>query len=116
MRVAWMCLAAAACAHGNSGEPDAAIDAKIVTIDAQSCNNLPCEAFYVSPSGNDSAAGTKETPLKTINAAIVKATGWSPPKAVFVQAGTYSDPVAMKAAVSVFGGFDETWTRNPGVI
>ncbi len=118
MRVAWFCLAAAtaACAHGNGDNPDAGADARFVTIDAPSCNDLPCDAIYVSPAGNDSSAGTKETPVKTINVGITKAAGWNPPLAVFVQAGTYNEQVAMKVGVPVYGGFDETWTRNPAVV
>ena len=71
MRVAWVCVAAAACAHGGSG---ADIDANggggdgtVVTIDAQFCNNLPCDAIYVTRSGNDAAAGSKTAPVKTID-------------------------------------------------
>jgi hypothetical protein len=117
MRVAWFCLAAlTACARGNSGTVDASVDTTIVTIDAQFCNNLPCDAIYVSRAGNDGAAGTKDTPVKTINVGITKAAGWNPPKAVFVQAGLYPEPVAMRGGVTIYGGFDETWTRNAGVV
>ena len=117
MRVAWFCLAAAtACAHGSSDNADPAADARLVTIDAPSCDGLPCDAIYVSRAGNDAAAGTRETPLQSINAAITMASGWNPPMAVFVQSGTYNEQVAMKVGVPVYGGFDETWTRNPAVV
>ncbi|HEY5946824.1 MAG TPA: hypothetical protein VIV40_15080, partial [Kofleriaceae bacterium] len=80
MRVAWFCLAAlTACAHGNAGDVDAQSDTTIVTIDAQFCNNLPCDAIYVARSGNDAAAGTKTAPVKTINVGITKAAAASPP-------------------------------------
>ncbi|HEY5927608.1 MAG TPA: hypothetical protein VIV11_38250 [Kofleriaceae bacterium] len=121
MRVAWFCVAAltAACAKGgNAGDVDGGntADTTIVTIDALFCNNLPCDAIYVSRSGNDTAAGTKTAPLKTISVGIAKAAANTPPFAVFVQAGLYPEPVVMRAAVTVYGGFDETWIRNPAVI
>ncbi|MCV4691173.1 DUF1565 domain-containing protein, partial [Escherichia coli] len=82
-------------------------DALIVGIDAATCggNMLPCNAIYVSRSGNDAAAGTKMAPMKSIPAAIAKAAMSNPPAAVFVQSGTYPEQVAMKAAVTLFGGF-----------
>src|SRR5687768_10139675 len=46
--------------------------------------------FYVSPKGNDAAAGTLEAPLKGINTALAKA---SPGDTVIVRAGNYYDKV-----------------------
>jgi len=119
MRIACLGVVAilAACAHGNSGDVDAGADAwGGPTVDALSCNNLPCDAIYVSRAGSDAAAGTKAAPVKTINVAIMKALAFNPPYAVFVQAGLYPEQVTMKPGVGVYGGFDETWMRTAGVI
>ncbi|HSD86430.1 MAG TPA: hypothetical protein VLB44_02910, partial [Kofleriaceae bacterium] len=118
MRRALIWLAAAACASGGTGTVDGnggGADTG-ATIDAQSCNGLPCDAIYVSRTGNDAAAGTKTAPVKTIGVGITKAANVVPPIAVFVQAGLYPEPVVMKAGVNVYGGFDETWARNPAVV
>src|SRR5262245_35641640 len=117
MRFASIVAVLAACAHGNSGEPDAMGDAwGGPTQDAQNCNLLPCNAIYVARTGNDSAGGTKTAPVKTINAGITKALAFSPPYAVFVHGGLFPEQVTMRPGVGVYGGFDDTWTRAPGVI
>lgn len=111
-----LCFALLACAKGGT---QATVDADTTTgPDAQTCGGegqLPCAAIHVARSGNDSASGEKTAPLKTIAAAITKASAISPSPAVFIQAGSYDEAVVMAAGVSLFGGFDETWTRNPGV-
>src|SRR5688572_26715125 len=116
MTRAWIWLAAAACARGGSGTEDGStgnVDAQIVTtIDAPGCGALPCDALYVSRSGSDTAAGTKQAPMKSIAAAVIKASQSAPALAVFVQGGAYPEQVLMRAGVGVYGGFDETWTRN----
>src|SRR5512141_2173194 len=118
MRRALFLAALAACAHGSTG---AAVDAhdgsgSNTTPDAPTCNGLPCTAIYVAPTGNDSADGSMATPVKTITAGIAKASAASPKAAVFVQAGTYAEAVAMKPGVGVYGGFDTSWTRGGSAI
>ena len=106
-------LAVVGCAGARSGDVD-----PIVTdapTDARDCSELPCEAIYVATAGNDSGAGTKESPLRTIGAGIVRASLGGVPKAVFVRAGMYTESIVMSPGVSIYGGFDETWRRNPAV-
>src|SRR5262245_20772354 len=74
------------------------------------CNDLPCDEIYVRTTGSDSAPGTKEAPVKTIANGIAKAGQANPKKAVFVQTGTYAESIVMYAGVSVYGGFDDSWT------
>jgi parallel beta-helix repeat protein len=47
---------------------------------------VPAGALFVSPSGSDSAAGTQAAPLKTVQAAVNKATTG---KTIVLRAGTY---------------------------
>ena len=79
MRFAPLWLAVlSACVHGNSGTVDAAGEgsddaAPMPTQDSDmSCDGLQCDAIFVSKSGNDSGAGSRLEPLKTINAGIAK--------------------------------------------
>ncbi len=104
------------CASGNTASPDSgggSIDAYVMPDSG--CGALPCDAIYVTRSGSDSAAGTKMAPMKTISAAITKASASMPPLAVFVKSGVYPEPITMKAGVSVYGGFDDAWMQNPAV-
>jgi hypothetical protein len=113
---ALVAISLVACAHGRDGDaPDASVepDAAIV-IPGTSCDGLPCDALYVAPTGDDAAVGSKAAPMKTITAAITLAEIRH--FAVFVQAGTYEEAVAMHAGVSVYGGFDATWTRAASAV
>ncbi|MBV8760880.1 MAG: hypothetical protein JO257_26535, partial [Deltaproteobacteria bacterium] len=104
-------LALVACAHGNEGNgTDAApADAPAGQDSDNTCGGLPCEAIYVAPNGKDTATGTRSDPLKTIGAGITKASMHVPAVGVYVQVGDYSEQVAMKAGVDVFGGYDTSW-------
>jgi hypothetical protein len=75
----------------------------------------PClldEAYgvFVSPMGTANGAGTRASPLKSIDAAISLAVpeGGVTPKSVYACAGTYDETITITAArdkVRVFGGF-----------
>ena len=69
------------------------------------------EALYVSTNGDDANAGTREAPLRSIEAALGKGDGID----VFVAQGTYAstETLALVPAVSIFGGYDESngWSR-----
>ena len=52
--------------------------------------------WVVSPAGNDSNAGTREAPLKTITHAVAQA---GPGEAVIVLAGTYAEKIDLGDAV-----------------
>ena len=65
---------------------------------------------FVSPMGTASGAGTKASPLNSIDAGITLAVmqGGATPKNVYVCAGTYDETIAIAASrdkVSVYGGF-----------
>src|SRR5215510_5290496 len=101
-------VALVGCAHGsNNNDVDAAPD----TAAVDPCGGLPCQAIYVAPSGADAAAGTKDAPARTIGAGIAKAAEGSI-GAVFVQAGSYAEALAMRSGVTVYGGFDARWNRG----
>ncbi|HSK05323.1 MAG TPA: DUF1565 domain-containing protein, partial [Kofleriaceae bacterium] len=97
-----------------AGAPSVGVDAT-PPPDSPDCRDLPCEAIHVAPSGKDSADGTKDAPLRSIGAAIVRASTAFPKKAVFVRAGVYNESIVMVAGVSVYGGFDESWQLAPTV-
>ena len=108
-------LSISACASGNTAAPDTSAPLDAYVMPDSACGVLPCEAIYVSRTGSDVAAGDKGTPLKTIGAAITKASASTPPRAVFVKAGVYPEAFAMKAGVGVYGGFDDAWTQTAGM-
>ena len=120
MRRYLLAIAMIGCASG--GRPGSEVDANggdgNRPVDADTCGEpgqLPCDAVYVAKSGSDSATGGKTAPLKTIAAAIAMAGRLQPTRSVFVQAGTYSETITMSPGVDVYGGFDESWARNPSV-
>jgi hypothetical protein len=105
-------VALVACAHGNpgnGGDVDAAPDTPPPPDSA--CGSLPCDAIYVASSGSDTAAGTKDAPVLTIGAGIAKAAAASPVGAVFVQAGSYAEALDVPSGVTIYGGFDASWSR-----
>jgi hypothetical protein len=102
MRGAVLSLVLAGCAA--AGPPD------VVVPD---CNGLPCDAIHVATDGNDLADGSPAAPLKSIHVAIVRASIATPKLAVFLRAGVYTESIEMAAGVSIYGGFDEGWRRDP---
>ncbi|MGH7286301.1 MAG: DUF1565 domain-containing protein, partial [Polyangiaceae bacterium] len=58
---------------------------------------------FVSPSGDDSAAGTKEAPLLTIAKALTKAD--SQHNRIYLCTGTYAETVRLTGPVSIYGGY-----------
>ncbi len=68
---------------------------------------------FVAEFGDDSAAGTIDAPLRTIQAGIAMAAGHTI-KHVYVAAGTYAGPVLLRAGVGIYGGYDATraWARS----
>jgi hypothetical protein len=57
--------------------------------------------IFVSGSGSDSNAGTKEAPVKTIAAALAKTS--SSKNAVYICAGSYAEHVKITTAVNLYG-------------
>ncbi|HEX7836871.1 MAG TPA: hypothetical protein VF469_05375, partial [Kofleriaceae bacterium] len=106
-------VALAGCGFGSKhSDVDAAVP-DTATVDP--CGGLPCQAIYVAPSGDDAAAGTKDAPARTLGAGIAKAAEGSI-GAVFVQAGAYAEALAMRSGVTVYGGFDASWSRSDAAI
>ncbi|MDB4946157.1 MAG: Glycine-rich cell wall structural protein precursor [Labilithrix sp.] len=94
---------------GTSGGPEGGADANVPDgcdaaaepKDAPKCvvNDF---GVFVDANGNDANAGTKESPVKTITAALGKLAGKT---RVYVCEGTYAEHVKLTTAVSVYGGF-----------
>jgi len=75
----------------------------------------PVGDYYVSKTGNDANAGTKESPLLTIQAAIGKCDGTTE-TIIAVAAGTYSQGITSlnvnKSNVRLYGGFNADFSAR----
>lgn len=102
------------CMPGAPDEPDPAnFDANCDGIDGDAAR-----AIFVAPDGNDSAAGTREAPLRSLRAALMRAST-SGKTQVIVAAGTYSDTMTLRLVdgVGIYGGYDRArmWSRGTGM-
>ena len=78
--------------------------------DAPKCVVSDFGVFVDGASGSDANAGTKESPVKSIGAALGKLGGKT---RVYVCEGTYAEHVKLTSAVSLHGGFAcGAWTYN----
>jgi hypothetical protein len=68
-----------------------------------SCVSDGSGIFVNGAHGNDTNAGTKEAPVKTIGAALAKAS--SSKNAIYVCADSYAEHVKITSAVNLYGGF-----------
>ncbi len=75
-------------------------------------------AFFVATNGDDTFSGTRQFPMRTIQAAINRASITSGIDQVYVSAGTYTGQIILQAGVSVYGGFSRTnnWQRSPSYV
>ena len=140
MRGALLFVAASVLAAGAALEcnSDSFCDADAQTCDAQADASVPpvsgggCDSskpasqggcavaesdgYFVSPSGSDSAAGSKAAPFKTIGKGITAAAGDATRPNVYVCQGTYAENLVIQAApagVALHGGFDcAEWTQS----
>lgn len=64
---------------------------------------------FVAPNGDDSGAGTKSLPFKTIAKGVEAAAAKGLPR-VYVCEGTYDTNVELKAPVSIYGGLSCAWS------
>lgn len=62
---------------------------------------------FVSPTGKDGAAGTKEEPLKSIAEAVTRGL----PR-VYVCEGNYDAPVTITSPIAIFGGLSCAWAPS----
>lgn len=72
--------------------------------DSPECVSNQVGLFVDGTNGIDTNAGTKDAPLKTIQAAVMKAAS-APQRRVYVCAGTYPEAVTLTSAVSLYGGW-----------
>lgn len=66
---------------------------------------------FVAPNGDDSAAGTKSVPFKTIAKGVEAAAARGLPR-VYVCEGTYDKSVEVKSPVSIYGGLSCAWAHT----
>ena len=96
--------------EAGTDEPDEAFrDTNCDGIDGDASN-----AVFVSATGSDSAAGTRDAPFKTIGKGIAVASDAA--KSVYVCNGEYPENLRIeKRAVRVYGGYDcdNGWKRIP---
>ena len=66
--------------------------------------------------GNDGAAGTREAPLQTVAAAVVRANSASPQKDVYLASGIHAVPAGgldLASGVGIYGGYSpSSWARS----
>ena len=69
-------------------------------------------AIFVSPTGDDTNAGTAQNPVKTVGKAIALAAANSKTN-VYLSKGTYAESVNLVSGISLYGGFDQAmgWQR-----
>jgi hypothetical protein len=86
------------------------VDANCDGIDG----DLSKAIFVDTVSGNDSSAGTKAAPKKTISSGLSAAAAANPKKEVYVSKGVYSEAVTLANGVSLYGGYDASngWSRS----
>gem|GEM_PF-743870 len=100
-------------ADPDADEPGAARHADMVARDevvVRIVEDSGTAVFVDGDRGDDGAEGSMNAPMRTIGAAA--ATGDD----IYLRSiGVYSEesPIVLATDVSVYGGFDETWMRNP---
>ncbi|MFI5298457.1 MAG: hypothetical protein ACHREM_10185, partial [Polyangiales bacterium] len=67
-------------------------------------------AIFVSPFGNDGAAGTMAAPVKTLAHALSLASSASPKKNVYADKGIYAESVTLTSGIGIYGGYDSSTT------
>jgi hypothetical protein len=100
------CTEALDCPLGDGGPPAGCVPSMLTGAVADSCG------VFVSVSGDDGNAGTKEKPLKTITAALGMGT------TVYACAGAapYSEAVTVPAGVALYGGLDGSSWKYVGAM
>jgi hypothetical protein len=95
----------------------AAPDRPDLSFEDTNCDGIDgdaARAVFVAPNGSDAGAGTKDSPLLTIGAAVARAAQEG--KDVYVAGGTYAERVAAASNVGIYGGYVPfTSNRSPDV-
>ena len=104
-------------------------DAPDLMFEDSNCDGIDGDvtrAIFVAPGGDDANDGTARlerpegmrpvltvTPKRTLAAAIAAAAMATPPKDVYVAAGTYMGSFTLASGVSVYGGYNDAtgWSR-----
>ncbi len=97
--------------QSETDEPDDLfVDANCDGIDGEVIKAI----FVDVQSGNDSYPGTKEQPLKTISAAIGKASSLPQISYILISEGNYYETFTLNKAISIYGGYSKSnnWSRS----
>ncbi len=70
------------------------------------------QAIFVSVNGLDTNQGTKEQPMRTIQAALSRAVT-NAKASVYVSEGDYVGPLTLVNGVPVYGGYSDTRAAGP---
>jgi hypothetical protein len=107
-------MAPADCAPDNASIHPGAADAPDVPAFADTnCDGIDgnvSDAVFVSPSGSDANPGTRAQPERTLEAALINASATN--RDVYAAAGVYPERLDVMNGVSVFGGYDSSWSRS----
>ena len=98
------------------GKPDAPDLPATVDTNCDGIDGNATAAIFISPTGRDTAVGTREAPKLTFAAAIAAAVTAGSGTAVYAQVGTYTQPFTVRDGVSVYGGYGTDWTRSAGAL
>ena len=93
-------------------DPDAP-DSMFVDNNCDGIDGDASNAIFASPNGDDTFAGTRENPVKTITQAIKLAQQQSK-AGVYLDKGIYAGSVTLVAGINVYGGYDSgnLWARS----
>jgi hypothetical protein len=93
-------------------DPDAP-DPMFVDNNCDGIDGDASNAIFASPNGDDTFAGTRENPVKTITQAIKLAQQQSK-AGVYLDKGIYAGSVTLVAGINVYGGYDSgnLWARS----
>lgn len=74
-------------------------------------------AIFVAPSGSDQNPGTKALPMRTVNAALVRAQSDGKTQ-VYISEGTYEGRVTLASGISLYGGYSaaQGWARSASYV
>lgn len=115
LAVAALCAPAPACDPLSPPPVTDTPDAAFEDTNGDGIDGMRCGPVFVAPTGTDWAAGTIEQPMRTISAAILRASRMTPVRDVYVSSnGTYNENLWVISGVNVYGGYDHTngWSRS----
>ncbi|MDQ8047123.1 MAG: DUF1565 domain-containing protein, partial [Patulibacter sp.] len=87
-------------------------DATFEDTDCDGVDGTAAQAIWVATTGDDGAVGSLQAPVRTVGHAILAAAAASPKKAVYVEVGTYTEPIALVSGVSLYGGYLASGART----